>query len=80
MNCIPRCIPLLSLYPCDVFLPPLGHFQGETSHTRRNASTNAHFLPLRFHRCYARMHPRAANCRKKSCGRTAQLRPKKKLK
>eukprot|EP00212_Chloropicon_laureae_P008837 CAMPEP_0197490788 /NCGR_PEP_ID=MMETSP1311-20131121/5230_1 /TAXON_ID=464262 /ORGANISM="Genus nov. species nov., Strain RCC856" /LENGTH=128 /DNA_ID=CAMNT_0043035355 /DNA_START=48 /DNA_END=434 /DNA_ORIENTATION=+ len=31
-------------------------------------------------KCYARMHPRASNCRKKSCGRTAQLRPKKKLK
>ena len=30
-------------------------------------------------RCYARMHPRAQNCRKKSCGRTTQLRPKKKL-
>jgi large subunit ribosomal protein L40e len=26
------------------------------------------------------MHPRAKNCRKKSCGRTTQLRPKKKLK
>ncbi len=31
-------------------------------------------------KCYARMHPRATNCRKKSCGRTTQLRPKKKLK
>jgi large subunit ribosomal protein L40e len=31
-------------------------------------------------KCYARMHPRATNCRKKSCGRTSQLRPKKKLK
>merc|ERR1740117_30139 len=29
---------------------------------------------------YARLHPRAVNCRKKSCGRTNQLRPKKKLK
>eukprot|EP00798_Chlamydomonas_sp_ICE-L_P025347 gene25347-11007_t len=29
-------------------------------------------------KCYARLHPRARNCRKKSCGRTAQLRPKKK--
>ncbi|CAD7704154.1 unnamed protein product [Ostreobium quekettii] len=31
-------------------------------------------------KCYARMHPRATNCRKKKCGRTSQLRPKKKLK
>merc|ERR1711990_205107 len=31
-------------------------------------------------KCYARMHPRASNCRKKSCGHTSQLRPKKKLK
>merc|ERR1712157_407152 len=31
-------------------------------------------------KCYARLHPRATNCRKKSCGKTSQLRPKKKLK
>eukprot|EP01104_Vermistella_antarctica_P005361 TRINITY_DN15869_c0_g1_i1.p1 TRINITY_DN15869_c0_g1~~TRINITY_DN15869_c0_g1_i1.p1 ORF type:complete len:146 (-),score=23.01 TRINITY_DN15869_c0_g1_i1:18-455(-) len=31
-------------------------------------------------RCYARLPPRATNCRKKKCGRTTQLRPKKKLK
>jgi len=31
-------------------------------------------------KCYARMHPRATNCRKKKCGRTTQLRPKKKIK
>jgi len=30
--------------------------------------------------CYARLPPRAANCRKKSCGHSNQLRPKKKLK
>ena len=30
--------------------------------------------------CYARLHPRAKNCRKKKCGHTSQLRPKKKLK
>ncbi len=35
---------------------------------------------LAMSRCYARLHPRAKNCRKKSCGRTNQLRPKKKLK
>ena len=28
-------------------------------------------------KCYARLHPRAVNCRKKKCGRTNQLRPKK---
>ena len=31
-------------------------------------------------KCYARLAPRATNCRKKSCGHTAQIRPKKKLK
>mmetsp|Transcript_23380 Transcript_23380/g.81470 ORF Transcript_23380/g.81470 Transcript_23380/m.81470 type:complete len:118 (-) Transcript_23380:579-932(-) len=31
-------------------------------------------------KCYARLPPRAANCRKKKCGHTNQLRPKKKLK
>lgn len=31
-------------------------------------------------KCYARLHPRATNCRKRKCGRTNQLRAKKKLK
>ncbi len=31
-------------------------------------------------RCYARLHPRAVNCRKRKCGHTSNLRPKKKLK
>merc|ERR1712054_164518 len=31
-------------------------------------------------KCYARMHIRASNCRKKKCGHSTQLRPKKKLK
>ena len=31
-------------------------------------------------RCYARLPPRATNCRKKSCGHTTNVRPKKKLK
>ena len=30
-------------------------------------------------KCYARLHPRATNCRKKKCGHTSSLRPKKKL-
>lgn len=30
--------------------------------------------------CYARLPPRAVNCRKKICGHSNQLRPKKKLK
>ncbi|XP_071693734.1 ubiquitin-ribosomal protein eL40z fusion protein-like [Rutidosis leptorrhynchoides] len=30
-------------------------------------------------KCYARLHPRAVNCRKKKCGHSNQLRPKKKL-
>merc|ERR1719201_776109 len=31
-------------------------------------------------KCYARLPPRAKNYRKKKCGRTNQLRPKKKMK
>jgi len=31
-------------------------------------------------KCYARLHPKASNCRKKKCGRSGNLRPKKKLK
>merc|ERR1711924_435273 len=31
-------------------------------------------------KCYARLPPRAKNCRKKSCGHTSQLRVKKELK
>ncbi|KAH0843821.1 Ubiquitin-60S ribosomal protein L40 [Fonsecaea pedrosoi] len=31
-------------------------------------------------KCYARLPPRATNCRKKKCGHTNQLRPKKKIK
>jgi hypothetical protein len=37
-------------------------------------------LSRRSLRCYARLPPRAVNCRKKKCGHTNQLRPKKKLK
>lgn len=29
-------------------------------------------------KCYARLPPRATNCRKRKCGHTNQLRPKKK--
>jgi len=31
-------------------------------------------------KCYARLPPKATNCRKRGCGHTNQLRPKKKLK
>ncbi|KAG3276770.1 hypothetical protein H1C71_037382 [Ictidomys tridecemlineatus] len=31
-------------------------------------------------KCYARLHPRAVNCRKKKCSHTNNLRPKKKVK
>ncbi|ABW98225.1 rpl40 (nucleomorph) [Hemiselmis andersenii] len=31
-------------------------------------------------KCYARLHPKAKNCRKKKCGHSSQLRMKKKLK
>ncbi|XP_051007459.1 ubiquitin-60S ribosomal protein L40-like [Acomys russatus] len=32
------------------------------------------------HKCYARLHPSAVNCRKKKCGHTNNLCPKKKVK
>jgi ribosomal protein L40E len=41
---------------------------------------HSHFPTTLPKRCYARLHPRATNCRKKKCGHTNQLRPKKKLK
>jgi ubiquitin-large subunit ribosomal protein L40e len=31
-------------------------------------------------KCYARLHPKAVNCRKKKCGHSSELRIKKKLK
>ncbi|XP_070287481.1 ubiquitin-ribosomal protein eL40 fusion protein-like [Myotis yumanensis] len=31
-------------------------------------------------KCYPRLHPRAVNCRKKKCGHTNNLHPKKKVK
>lgn len=37
-------------------------------------------LMLMLVRCYARLPPRAKNCRKKKCGHTNHLRIKKKLK
>lgn len=32
-----------------------------------------------YRRCYATLPPRATNCRKKKCGHSNQLRPKKKV-
>ncbi len=37
-------------------------------------------IKIELFRCYARLHPRAVNCRKRKCGHTSNLRPKKKLK
>eukprot|EP00850_Spirogloea_muscicola_P020762 SM000226S07403 [mRNA] locus=s226:6972:8639:- [translate_table: standard] len=37
-------------------------------------------VPRDAEECYARLHPRAVNCRKKKCGHSNQLRPKKKKK
>jgi hypothetical protein len=47
---------------------------------KRQPLTRRPFFFLRFPRCYARLHARAVNCRKKKCGHTNQLRIKKKLK
>uniref|UniRef100_A0A7S3UG46 Ubiquitin-like domain-containing protein n=1 Tax=Picocystis salinarum TaxID=88271 RepID=A0A7S3UG46_9CHLO len=41
---------------------------------------NTDKMICRHNKCYARLHPRAVNCRKKKCGHTNQLRVKKKLK
>jgi hypothetical protein len=47
---------------------------------RQNSSTSFSTFSIHPNRCYARLHPRATNCRKKKCGHTNQLRPKKKIK
>ena len=68
---------------------PLRHFTCLGLQTRRGPFKSATFPPCQLcadaarrhsRRCYARLHPRAVNCRKKKCGHTNQLRPKKKLK
>ena len=41
---------------------------------------NLFSLQMICRKCYARLHPRATNCRKKKCGHTSNIRPKKKLK
>jgi hypothetical protein len=72
-------------------LPPsLGHsgfshaFRARGVNLERSLSTSTlTFQPLSstaLSRCYARLHARAVNCRKKKCGHTNQLRLKKKLK
>ena len=61
--------------------PPRRSFRGVTrlKVRKRHPLTRAFFF-LRSPRCYARLHARAVNCRKKKCGHTNQLRVKKKLK
>ena len=66
--------------------PPRGH-SGEAHEAKRDdvGSEPPVADPARFSssarlRCYARLHARAVNCRKKKCGHTNQLRVKKKLK
>jgi len=45
-----------------------------------------HILAMKYNcekticrKCYARLHPKATNCRKRKCGHSNNLRPKKKL-
>ncbi|KAJ4835910.1 hypothetical protein Tsubulata_006175 [Turnera subulata] len=45
--------------------------------TEARSSGNASYRALL--RCYARLPPRATNCRKKKCGHNNDLRPKKKM-
>ena len=60
----------------------LPHLTSSASHHIQNASEHerpALSTCVLCRRCYARLHPRAVNCRKKKCGHTNQLRPKKKM-
>ena len=51
-------------------------------HRRASRKTPPHptLRPSLAPRCYARLPAKATNCRKKKCGRTSELRIKKKLK
>ena len=49
-------------------------------HDPHPSPTTPHSHQMVCRKCYARLPPRAKNCRKKKCGHTNQLRPKKKLK
>lgn len=50
------------------------------SDVRARDAENASISPQDTDPFQARLPPRATNCRKKKCGHTNQLRPKKKLK
>ena len=56
------------------------HSQNKVLATGDKTSNSQDISGLVACRCYARLHPRATNCRKKKCGHTNQLRPKKKIK
>lgn len=63
------------ILPCET--PPILNFGLE----RPSSSTGFDgilTLNLYSRKCYARLPPRATNCRKRKCGHTNQLRPKKK--
>merc|ERR1711972_1001318 len=65
------------LLPAVCTLPANGTVAGATVVA---AAALCLYMNLRRHSCYARLPPRATNCRKKKCGHTNQLRLKKKLK
>ena len=68
-----------SLQVCCVYPPSYPHVSDTHTHTQALARKhNCDKLVCR--RCYARLPPRATNCRKKKCGHSSDLRIKKKLK
>lgn len=72
---LPRLHPHL---PANTFFMAV-HIQYVWSYSKAYKSVTRCALTL-LHRCYARLPPRATNCRKKKCGHSSNLRPKKKLK
>ena len=73
---------LAQKYNCDKMIcRKYGSWVGAGAGWGRPGSRGVPSLALLCsHRCYARLHPRAVNCRKKKCGHTNNLRPKKKVK
>jgi len=64
----------------------LGFRTRRSTHARACAGLSERLVTMQlltemtFRRCYARLHPKASNCRKKKCGHSNELRVKKKLK
>nr|XP_023021990.1 ubiquitin-60S ribosomal protein L40-like [Leptinotarsa decemlineata] len=57
-----------------------GGMPGIIEPTLRKLAEKYNCEKLICRKCYARLHPKATNCRKKKCGHSNDLRPKKELK